>query len=522
MVTEAPVEGVVKEVPDDEPDRRLAVIRPQQSVQVGLGAVMSMSDDQFDANLELLKKGKERAKKLQLALLEEGSDYGKVPGIDRPFLHKPGAETFEKAYGLATSYEIERKVGDGVKTPEVEYIVHAKVHLGDTDGPIVAEGVGSCNTHESKYRYRQAKHVCPDCKKDTVIKGRADGKLKGKWWCATRDGGCGHTFPPDDKRLVEQVTGKVENENPWDLANTMLKMARKRAGVDGILTATGTSGLFTQDDDSPAVQRDAGSGGTGASATASTGGEAGASNAQQLPEFPKLPKIPKDITSETLVGEGGDITGIIALGDNFPTDGMVRPTERGSLMGFRLTFAGDKRIPQVLLPGELADQVAAIVEADPSRLVGILARVHGDLYGVPWQGKNEQTGEMEAKPPFYRLVATKVETEAWTVPTPEAEKKPAKAKAAPKGKAKPEPTIEPSEDEPVGPEAVEATPPAAATGPGMSAEDFAKGLDSHRISPKYALSAGQSSFGNQVSTLDDLTDQQRHQLADGLGLFEAP
>src|SRR5205823_5685832 len=34
---------------------------------------------------------------------------------------------------------------------------------------------------------------------------------------------------------------------PWDVYNNVLKIAKKRALVDGILTATGSSGLLTQD-----------------------------------------------------------------------------------------------------------------------------------------------------------------------------------------------------------------------------------------------------------------------------------
>ena len=40
---------------------------------------------------------------------------------------------------------------------------------------------------------------------------------------------------------------RIENDNPQDLANTILKMAKKRSFVDGILTVTGASRIFTQD-----------------------------------------------------------------------------------------------------------------------------------------------------------------------------------------------------------------------------------------------------------------------------------
>src|SRR5690606_22905756 len=46
--------------------------------------------------------------------------------------------------------------------------------------------------------------------------------------------------------------GKVEQKkqvrtNPADVANTILKMAKKRAQVDAVITATAASDIFTQD-----------------------------------------------------------------------------------------------------------------------------------------------------------------------------------------------------------------------------------------------------------------------------------
>ncbi len=40
---------------------------------------------------------------------------------------------------------------------------------------------------------------------------------------------------------------KLENDNPADDYNTVLKMAKKRALVDAVLTATAASDIFTQD-----------------------------------------------------------------------------------------------------------------------------------------------------------------------------------------------------------------------------------------------------------------------------------
>ena len=53
-------------------------------------------------------------------------------------------------------------------------------------------------------------------------------------------------------KWVIATAQQVENENPWDLDNTLVKMACKRALIAGVLNATAASDIFTQDDDPPA------------------------------------------------------------------------------------------------------------------------------------------------------------------------------------------------------------------------------------------------------------------------------
>ena len=121
---------------------------------------------------------------------------------------------------------------------------------------MVAQGYGEANSWEERYRWRLAKATCPKCGREGLVKGKEDGKLKGKWWCPSREGGCNSTFEAADPAVTPP--GKVENSDPWGLANTLVKMGEKRAHVDVILRATGTSGFFTQDEDSPSVQQQSG------------------------------------------------------------------------------------------------------------------------------------------------------------------------------------------------------------------------------------------------------------------------
>lgn len=235
----------------------LVPLPPTNSVIVGLGALAAMTDEEYEAKKLVMKRGLERVKDIQQTLMTDKEDYGKVRGIERPFLHLPGAEKLANFYGYAVRQEAERLAGDGVTTPPLAYHVKSFVHLGDFSGPVVAMGYGEANSWEEKYRWRNAKAACPTekggCGREGLVRGRADGPLKGKWWCPGKDGGCNKKWEPGDV----PPPGKVENTDPHGLAETLIQMAGKRSFVASIRRATGTSGLFTQDEDSPSVQQQA-------------------------------------------------------------------------------------------------------------------------------------------------------------------------------------------------------------------------------------------------------------------------
>ena len=239
---------------------------PTHHLVVGMATLASMSEEEFRAKLAVMKSGQERIKIIQEELLTKGEDYGVVKGIDRPFLHQPGAEKLANFYGFAVRQEAERipgrrttiKVGNEEfeggewQTPPLAYHVKSYVHLGDFTGPIIAMGYGEASSWEEKHRYRWAKAVCPKCGREGLIKGKADGKLKGKWWCPGKEGGCNSTFEAADPAVSPPA--KIENNDPYSLAETLIQMAGKRSFVAAIRRATGTSGLFTQDEDSPSVR----------------------------------------------------------------------------------------------------------------------------------------------------------------------------------------------------------------------------------------------------------------------------
>jgi hypothetical protein len=119
--------------------------------------------------------------------MTEGEDYGIIPGGSKPTLFKPGAEKLNAVFGLSPLVEINNRIEDW-DSGFVAYEVKVTLLNKRTQG-IEAEGVGSCNSRERRYK----------------------------------------------------------NQDAANVANTILKMAKKRALVDATLSATRASGMFTQD-----------------------------------------------------------------------------------------------------------------------------------------------------------------------------------------------------------------------------------------------------------------------------------
>jgi hypothetical protein len=151
-------------------------------------------------------------------VMKDGTHYGTIPGTKSKSLYKAGAEKLMATFRLAGDPEVEDLGGNG----EIHYRV--KVRLTSSSGTFIGAGVGECSSQEDKYAWRAA--ICDDEFDDT----------------------------PENRRRVKYAKwqGKVEKKkqvrtNPADVANTILKMAKKRAQVDAVITCTAASDIFTQD-----------------------------------------------------------------------------------------------------------------------------------------------------------------------------------------------------------------------------------------------------------------------------------
>ena len=151
--------------------------------------------------------------------------YGIIPGTQRPTLYKAGANLLLTTFRISVLPDVH----DLSTADEIRYRVHAQgVHIGS--GHVIGIGIGECSTTEEKYRWRDA--VCQEEFDQT----------------------------PENRRRTKFARGQNRSHYtriqvrtvPADLANTVLKMAKKRAETDLCLTALACSDVFAQDlEDTP-------------------------------------------------------------------------------------------------------------------------------------------------------------------------------------------------------------------------------------------------------------------------------
>jgi len=155
-------------------------------------------------------------------------DYGVIPGTQKPSLWKPGAEKLCKLLSLSDSYVVEDKV-ENWDQGFFAYTIRCELK-NISDGNLIAQGLGSCNSKEARYRYRWVfgSEVPSHIEKDSLVTKHIRTR-KGK----------------------KATMYRIENDDPYSLVNTLLKMAKKRAMVDATLSAGRLSDIFSQGGDPP-------------------------------------------------------------------------------------------------------------------------------------------------------------------------------------------------------------------------------------------------------------------------------
>jgi hypothetical protein len=223
----------------------LAMVEQQQIINV---AESALSIDQIVKQRELITSCMARA-------MKENQHYGKVPGCgDKPTLLQPGAQLLAHLFRLRPEYEIlDVDLPNGHKRFRVTCRLF---FIGSHPEIKIAEGVGESSSMESKHRFRNAAAIITptgDPVPSTYwdIKNKNGPDAAKQWAAKTYEGKNISTKKIDGAWQFVIVEGgsdeKIENANPADVFNTVLKIAKKRAFVDATITATASSDFFTQD-----------------------------------------------------------------------------------------------------------------------------------------------------------------------------------------------------------------------------------------------------------------------------------
>jgi len=155
------------------------------------------------------------------AVMKEGVHYGKIPGAgDKPTLFKAGAEVLCMVFRIADNYQVE----DLSTADCIRYRVTC-IGTHQTSGVVMGAGLGEASSNEEKYKWRKA--VCHEEWEETPANMRRVKHARGR----------------------QNTTYKQEQvrTEPADLANTVLKMANKRAKMAMVLNVTAASDCFSQD-----------------------------------------------------------------------------------------------------------------------------------------------------------------------------------------------------------------------------------------------------------------------------------
>lgn len=155
------------------------------------------------------------------AVMRENVHYGIIPGTKVPTLYKAGAEKLCLVFHIADEYRVEDL---SVGADAIRYRVTC-VGRHQQTGVEMGTGLGEAQTGEEKYRWR--KSICRE-EFDATPEN-----LRRVKYAKSKNGGF---------YTIDQV-----RTEPADLANTVLKMAAKRAKMAMVLNVLAASDAFGQD-----------------------------------------------------------------------------------------------------------------------------------------------------------------------------------------------------------------------------------------------------------------------------------
>jgi hypothetical protein len=184
--------------------------------------VLHRSQQEIDRPLTAveIRAGVNLIQEVMKGVMKQDVHFGKIPGTPKPTLYKAGAEKLLSTFRIATEPSI---VEDLSSADEIRYRVTVSAKLQST-GALLGAAIGECSSSEEKYRWRRP--VCEEEFNETPEDRRRKVWKKG------------------EQKAYQQ---KQVRTNPADVANTVLKMAHKRALIAVTLVVTAASDIFQQD-----------------------------------------------------------------------------------------------------------------------------------------------------------------------------------------------------------------------------------------------------------------------------------
>jgi hypothetical protein len=168
----------------------------------------------------MLRARMERMVQLMQTVMKKDTHYGQIPGCKQNSLYQPGSQLLSLTFRIGHRPSTVEDLGS---SDEIRYRVTDEV-FDQATGQVIGYGIGECSSNEEKYAWRRA--------------GTAEE----------------YETASIDRRRIKYGHGehgtyeiKQVRTNPADVANTVLKMARKRANVNGTIEALAASEIFTQD-----------------------------------------------------------------------------------------------------------------------------------------------------------------------------------------------------------------------------------------------------------------------------------
>jgi hypothetical protein len=177
-------------VEEDNSTRKENITNNDNKIVVLKPNEFSITDEVVPEFAITINAAKERINMLQSFVKDmmiSNVDYGIIQGCKKPSLLKPGAEKLCDIFGFSKQLEVLNRIEDWNSG-----LFHYEIKVALTNkktGLVEAEGIGCCNSREKKFK----------------------------------------------------------NQDSFTIINTLLKMAKKRALIDAVLSATRSSGIFTQD-----------------------------------------------------------------------------------------------------------------------------------------------------------------------------------------------------------------------------------------------------------------------------------